>query len=258
MSRVKNIARRWTARAIAASLRRRSRPLPAVDGVLLVIAPHPDDETLGCGGLIARQARQGRRVHVLFLTDGEASHGGHPVLVPAALAAQRRDEALAALAALGVANPSSTATFLGAPDGQLDRLPAEDRAGLRDVLTKWMRADRPEVVTVPFRADGSSEHDAAAVLVREALAAAGGGELWEYPIWAWWNALRLRERTAAAADNLRLELGDLLPAKRQALARYRSQVEPTPPWPEPVLPAAIAQACSGGVEFYFRHRVEAR
>src|SRR5690606_38092378 len=48
--------------------------IPALDGPLLVIAPHPDDETLGCGGVIALATCRNVRVHTVFVTDGGASH----------------------------------------------------------------------------------------------------------------------------------------------------------------------------------------
>jgi len=248
--KVKETVRRLTADGAAAALRRRSQPLPPLDGVLLVIAPHPDDETLGCGGFIARQARAGRRVHVLFVTDGEASHPEHPALTRPELADRRREEAIAALQALGVAQPRAAATFLGAPDGALDRLPAEDATAVVDVLKRWIRADRPEIVLAPFLGGGSSEHDAVATLVRRALAEQGGGRLLEYPVWAW-CALRLRGQVGSAQHNFRLDLGDLRAVKRQAILCHRTQVEPVPPWTEPILPAAILGPCSGPTEFYF-------
>lgn len=252
MKRVKETVRRIAAGGAAAALRRRSLPLPAIDGVLLVIAPHPDDETLGCGGLIARQAAAGRRVHVLFVTDGEASHRGHPALRTDELARQRREEAVAALAALGVANPRSAATFLGAADGSLATLPAEDRAGMIEVFRNWLRADQPEAVCAPFFGGGSSEHDAVTAMVRTALGGAPRPMLLEYPVWAWWNALRLGRQVRKPDANLRLELGELLGAKLRALRCHRSQIEAAPPWTEPVLPEAIARPCTGPAEFYFR------
>jgi LmbE family N-acetylglucosaminyl deacetylase len=252
MNRVKETVRRLAAGSAAAALRRRSAPLPAIDGVLLVVAPHPDDETLGCGGLIARQAAAGRRVHVLFVTDGEASHQGHPTLEPSVLARQRQEEAIAALAELGVASPRSAATFLGAPDGALGRLADDDRAALIDVLRKWIRADRPEVVCAPYHGGGSSEHDAVTEMVRAALAGESTAQLLEYPVWAWWNALRLGGQVRKASANLRLDLGAWREAKLRALRCHRSQTEPMPPWTEPVLPAAIVCPCTGPTEFYFR------
>ena len=92
------------------------RPLEQIlaPGGVLVLAPHPDDESLGCGGLIAAALAAGRRLGVVFLSDGAASHPGHPA---AALRAMREAEARAALTRLGA--PDGAARFLGLPDSRV-------------------------------------------------------------------------------------------------------------------------------------------
>lgn len=247
----KELARRVAARGYAYSLARNSDPLPSIEGPLLVIAPHPDDETLGCGGLIARQAASGRTVHVVYLTDGEASHRGHPILAEHHIGKMRRSEALNALAVLGVANAPEAARFLAAPDGELDRLSSERRRAVCAAIADEMRAVRPAVVCVPYRADGSSEHTAAFAMAHEAWAEVGGERMLEYVVWGWRNPLRLRPRLQNGAENFRLELGDRLAVKRRAVACYRSQVEPTPPWRERRLPGWLTTASCGRHEFYF-------
>lgn len=244
-------------RAFALALRIHSRPYKP-EGPVVVVAPHPDDETLGCGGLVAHLARSGASVRTIFLTDGEASHPAHPLLSPPELARRRKDETLAALAVLGIKEPQNSAVFLGAPDGQLDRLLTADRRRVVDAVTAQIQTLKPKVVLAPYRLGGSTEHTAANSLVRAALATAGGGHLLEYPVWAWWNPLRLRAQLRLSADNLRLPLDRALwESKRRALACHRTQILPTPPWPEPVLPAAIISACMSRQEFYFHHRVTA-
>src|SRR5258706_3541998 len=74
---------------------------------LLVLAPHPDDEVIGCGGLVALHLREGRKVHVAVATDG----------AQAGVAPQRESESRAALALLGAV----TIEFLRFPDRQLSR-----------------------------------------------------------------------------------------------------------------------------------------
>ena len=242
-------------RVIRLGLRLSSRPYAPPAGGLLVIAPHADDETLGCGGLLAAQARSGRAVDVVFLTDSAGSHPGHPAFPPAALAERRREEARAALAILGV-RPGQTHHF-GLADGTLDRLAPATRSAAEARLTQLIRERRPAEIIAPFRDGGSTEHTAACALARMALAAAGGGRLLEYPIWAWWNPLRLRRRLGARSGNLCLRLGPDLGLKRRALACHRSQVEPVPPWLEPALPPALARACCGPREFFFASQVPA-
>lgn len=89
-----------------------------IEGPVLVIAAHPDDEVLGCGGTMARAAAEGAAVHVLFLADGVSARGGGTADVAAALA-RRREAAVAAAAALGARPPA----FGDFPDNRLDGVP---------------------------------------------------------------------------------------------------------------------------------------
>ncbi len=67
---------------------------------IVVFAPHPDDESLGCGGLISEAVEQGIPVHVVMVSDGGASHPGSRKFPPKRVIAIRRSETLAALSAL--------------------------------------------------------------------------------------------------------------------------------------------------------------
>ena len=78
---------------------------------VLVVAAHPDDEALGCGGTLARHAANGDRVHLLFLSDGESSRD-----TDAAAIARRQDAARVAAEILGARGPA----FVGLPDNRLD------------------------------------------------------------------------------------------------------------------------------------------
>ena len=102
--------------------------LPRIDSTtsLLVIAPHPDDETLCCGGVIQRVVRAGGHVSVVWLTSGDGARIdlillGHRLFpgpgIGRELGAQRMGEARAATARLGLA--SAGQLFLGYPDGGL-------------------------------------------------------------------------------------------------------------------------------------------
>lgn len=138
-------------------------------GPVLVVAAHPDDETIGCGGAIARHIDRGDTVTVLVATSGEATSGR-----PASgsdVRAAREDECRAACAALGAGPP----TFARLPDGGL--------AACTDDLTEVIaeRGREYGAVYVPCLLDPHRDHRAANV----ALAGAGlSADVYGYEVWA--------------------------------------------------------------------------
>jgi len=246
---MKNAIRLALGRLFSGLLRAQSRPYPFPAGTALVVAPHADDETLGCGGLIAAKVRRSDPVRVVFVSDSAGDLAAGDGRGSPGVAARRQEEALAALRELGL--PETCVHFCNAPDSRLNRLDAAEAERLQGQLGALLRSLRPAEIFVPYLGGGSTEHDATVWLVRDAVAASGQRPvLWEYPVWAWWNPLRLRRQLARADENFHLELGPLQTVKRAALARHESQLQPAS---APALPAALAEACTGPVEFFF-HR----
>jgi LmbE family N-acetylglucosaminyl deacetylase len=230
---------------------RRYAPPPGYDPVTLVIAPHEDDDVLGCGGLMARKRLEGLRVHVAYLTDGSGSHPGHPVLTPEQLAGLRQTEARAALRLLGV--DSAEVTFLGVRDGMLDCLTPAQAGALCARLTELIGRVRPDEILLPCRRDGSTEHEAAFRLVQASLAGTGlAPRLLEYVVWAWWSPRLLARRLLTSRRVWRLDFSGYEQIKRAALLQHRSQLEPTPPWARPVLSPAFSSFFLRPVEYYFQ------
>ncbi len=85
------------------------------DGGLVVIAPHPDDESLACGGLIAEAHAEGRPVRVVIVSDGTGSHPASKTYPRARLRELRENEAREAVAELGL-DPGREVVFLRLPD----------------------------------------------------------------------------------------------------------------------------------------------
>ena len=106
---------------------------------LLVLAPHPDDEVIGCGGLVALHLREGRKVHVVVATDG----------AQAGDASQRESESRAALALLG----DATIEFLGFPDRGLSNA-HEFGDRLAAILREW----KPDLIAVPSPLEIHPDH----------------------------------------------------------------------------------------------------
>ncbi|MGN6634119.1 MAG: PIG-L family deacetylase [Oryzihumus sp.] len=188
------------------------------DGVghVVVVAAHPDDESLGCGGLIAEAARRGLAVDVVVATLGEASHPGSPTVTPKRLAQWRAGEVVVAVRQLA---PQARVHLLRLPDGQL----SDHVATVRDAVVS--HATPGCWVLAPWVGDGHPDHSAAAAGASEAASAVGATSL-EYPVWAWhwatpadprvpWGQLVRLPLDAAVRDR-----------KRKALAAHRSQTQP--------------------------------
>jgi len=207
----------------------------------IVLAAHPDDESLGAGGLMARLRRLGARVMVLLCTAGEASHPDSPTTTPERLADVRLQEFGGALTHL---LPDPDWHFLALPDGKLAAHRAEVISTLQQAIAdvaagSGLPAEQITLVA-PYRHDGHTDHDALGSAAAEA-AAAGGHGLLEYPIWYWLWA----DATDQAWHTwLRLPLD---PAERQAkaaaMASHTSQVRPLSgrPGDEVLLPPAFLE-----------------
>jgi LmbE family N-acetylglucosaminyl deacetylase len=189
--------------------------LPGPDARVLVIAAHPDDETLGAGGLMAELAARGAQVRVVIATDGEASHPLSPTHTPMQLAEIRRAEVRAALAEL---HPALHATFLGLPDGEL----AQHPEALATMLVAHVQ-DCTHVIT-PWLGDRHPDHVACATAANRIRGRRT--RHWQYPIWAWhWDDPQAMVLPAGTLR--RLMIGPAaVDAKHRALGRHRSQTAP--------------------------------
>lgn len=201
-------------------------------GAILVLAAHPDDETLGAGGLVAAAAARGADVEIVVASDGAASHPSSSTHTPQQLAAIRREEVTAAVHALG---PSVRLCFLGLPDGALSQH--------RDELSSAVcgRLGAVSLVVSPWRGDRHPDHEACAEAVRTALAGHAYVEHWQYPIWLWhWAEPSSSELPWSALRRLDLD-DDALAAKHAAIACHVSQHAPLSELPgdEAILPEPI-------------------
>ncbi len=149
-------------------------------GTCLILAPHPDDESLGCGGLIAACMAAGRPPLVVVLTDGAGSHPGSLAYPPERLRAVRAEEVRQAAAALGLA--PERVLFLGQPD---TAAPTEGPA-FDAVVAALMGMIEPDCTALlaPWRHDPHCDHEAAS-LIASAVAAQALVRHVAYPVWGW-------------------------------------------------------------------------
>ncbi|MBO9553517.1 bifunctional PIG-L family deacetylase/class I SAM-dependent methyltransferase [Cellulomonas sp.] len=187
-------------------------------GRTVVVAAHPDDETLGAGGLIATLAARGLPPEVVVVSDGSGSHPGSPTLDPQALAVRRRAEVVAAVRTL---SPQSPVTLLGHPDGGLREVRAEVLRDFRRVCA----GPTPALLVAPWRGDGHRDHRVVGEVAAQ-VADALGCPLVEYPLWLWHWATPDDDRVPW--DRLRaLDLDpDAALRKRRAVDEHATQVRP--------------------------------
>jgi LmbE family N-acetylglucosaminyl deacetylase len=172
---------------------------------VLVLAPHMDDETIGCGGTLARHVARGASVTVAFLTDGGAGGSTAAGDSPgASLTNTRKKEARAALAVLGVRQLE----FLEAPDGHLESTPP-----LAEKLRAILLGGRFELVYLPFFLEEHPDHRAASQLLLDATRDTGLRlQCLGYEVWT------------ALFPNCLVNIDATAQLKREALSHYRSQL----------------------------------
>jgi LmbE family N-acetylglucosaminyl deacetylase len=187
----------------------------ATGGRVVVLAPHPDDEVLGCGGTLAALARIGTPIHLVAVTDGESSHPS------------RSDE----LRALRAIERTEALRRLGLQDAHVHRLGLPDGAVNEDEVVEAARPllAESDVVLAPWDQDGHPDHDA----VGRAATRLPGRHL-AYLVWAWHWA----EPGDLPLDRaFRISLGDAgRRDKERAVEAFDSQLEGDRPiLPRPVL-----------------------
>ncbi len=210
-------AREWDVRIFGENIKRLS--LHHVRR-LVVVAPHPDDEILGAGGIIEAALHEGVLVEVVSVTDGEASHPNSRAARGMNLSNIRRRESEIALRRLGWDRP--LITFLGLPDGDV----VSHLRELDDALESMLLPD--DLCVAPWRNDGHPDHDAcgaSAVRAATRVAAKSLG----YLVWAWHWADP--EGFDLPFDRcVRLDLGRRARArKRWSTEAFQSQIVPLGP-----------------------------
>ena len=173
---------------------------------VLIFAPHPDDEALGCGGLIQHAVAVGAQVRVVFQTDGDNNPWPQRYVeqrwnIDASCrqrwGARRRLEALRSVQTLGL--PADAAVFLGLPDQGLTRLWQQRDAAALGLHAAELKTFRPTLLVVPSQDDNHPDHDASWSLIQEAQRLAG----MDLPQWAY---LIHRRWFCPEASGLTLEL----------------------------------------------------
>jgi LmbE family N-acetylglucosaminyl deacetylase len=185
---------------------------------VLVVAAHPDDEALGCGGTIARLSAEGSHVHLLFVADGVNARGSAEGAV-----LQRRSMAEKAAVAVGASAP----TYLDFPDNRLDSI---DLLDLIQAIEEHAARVRPELVFTHSPTDLNVDHRLCAQAVLTAFRPTPGQSArsilaFEVPSSTEWS---FGSVPGAFEPNAFFDISDHLPAKLAALREYEEEMRAFP------------------------------
>jgi LmbE family N-acetylglucosaminyl deacetylase len=184
---------------------------------MIVFAPHPDDETLACGGTIAMSVTQGKEVYVVVMTDGRNSHKATLSIdknpTPRDLIPIRRNESKRATRILGVRRDHLI--FLDFEDGDLESHHQE----AKEIVQRLLNRLRPSTIFTPDRSDLHPDHSSTGAIVSDAVRASMLSPLiYTYVVWGE-NEFRATE----ASSGVDFDISRYLTIKRAAIREYKSQ-----------------------------------
>lgn len=193
---------------------------------LIVFAPHPDDETLGCGGTIIKKAKEGYEITIVVMTDGRNAlstvFGINSNPTPEELKLIRIEEIKRALAILGVTEEKLM--FFNFEDGDLwqNRKEAEER------VTEILGKISPAEVYFPCQKEYNADHRAANYIILDSLRRVGSSTLkYEYSItqkYARVGPFIDRLENIFKHNLVAVDVSEFLPLKDSAIKEFRSQI----------------------------------
>jgi LmbE family N-acetylglucosaminyl deacetylase len=186
----------------------------------VVLSPHPDDETLGTGGLIAAARTAGQEVDVIVVTDGSGSHPRSKQYPRQRLVDVRYSEVHQAGLALGL--EPDRIVFLGLPDTLAPKSGPQFDAAV-DKTLNVIRHSEAGALFVTWEGDPHCDHEAAAELAKTVGKLCRGLRLWAYPIWGWHieRSAEIRQPPSRAS---RIDISPYRDRKLEAIAAHASQM----------------------------------
>ncbi len=195
-----------------------------LSGPVLVLAPHADDESLGCGGLIAALCEAEVPVYVWLISDGTMSHPNSLDYPSDRREALREVEFRRACIQLGVSNDNLT--FFRLPDTKVPMPGAPEFEKAVAQLAEQLRASAPGNIFTPWRRDPHCDHQATTALICAAISQTGwSGALYEYPIWLYELAAKGDAPHPGEIEVFTFQLSEeLLEKKKKAIENHASQL----------------------------------
>lgn len=218
----------------------RCRPELPISGDTLIVAPHPDDEVIGCAGLIQKLVEQGTPPNVIILTRGEGSHRGCCSTSGKDIMHERHKLTLRAAATLGL--PESNIHCLEYPDGGIS-IEHKETDKLQSLLARLS----PKAVFIPHKGEGWPDHVKVAGIIKNILKQPA--DIYEYCVWVWYyNVWNLDYKNARI-----LKMSPMQHQRKlQATELYTTPLAPCgKPW-SGVLPKVFLKAAHWEKELYFK------
>ena len=210
--------------------------------VVTIVAPHPDDEIIGCSGLIQQLPESGKKVDIIYLTGGGKSHSGCCNIDESTLITHRRELARKSASILGI--PQENLHFLDYPDGGI-AFDCDETERLKSLLGEL----KPDAVFIPHKGEGWSDHVEAGNIVKSLLNDNKAVEIYEYCVWFWYYNVRNIDWKNAKNVAMTKEQHK---KKLQAMDAYIKPLAPCgKPW-SGVLPKVFVWANRWNKELYFK------
>ena len=192
-------------------------------GPSIIVAPHPDDETLGCGGTVALLKREGISVHFLFVSDGTMSHPNSKKYPPEKLRALREAEALEAVKTLG--GQYNDIRYLAFPDRSVPEKQSPFFEMAVRIMERYITDIAPETIFVPWQNDPHPDHRATWQIVSEAVSRLNlKPRIVEYPIWLWEMGSAEDINLISKKKFVCVDISEVLDIKKLALSAHTSQL----------------------------------
>lgn len=190
-------------------------------GISVVIAPHPDDESLGCGGTIALLKKAGTKVFIIFVSDGSMSHPSSKKYPSVILSQLRKNEALAAAIVLGI--DAADCFFMMLKD---DGVPHTGDDGFAEAVLQLdllIKKLKPQYIFLPFEKDPHKDHQACWQIAHHKLIQKNNISLCYYFIW-FWERENVNDEVLQNLHWLKVNIKETIHLKHAAIAAHVSQV----------------------------------
>ena len=206
-----------------------ANPSDLFQGTIIIVAPHMDDETLACGGIIAKLPQK-EQIHIIYTTDGMKSPS--PIFprrdtISSDLGEVRIQESKSAMRLLGV--PDENLYFLCMPEAKI----RENKTALLEKLSKIINDIKPDFIFIPFRYDRHQDHLAINdVVINGFNQRLFKAQIIEYFVYYRWKLLPLQDirKYIKTQFLIKVSIDDVAAQKRKALDCYKSQTTIFYPW----------------------------